>query len=72
MLIALRAVADSGQQVDEQIVRRAVAYIESAQNDDGGFRYQLEAAQQQGRERQRPLRRLWHLAFQKPAQSIAD
>ncbi len=43
MLIALRAVADSGQQVDEQIVRRAVAYIESAQNDDGGFRYQLEA-----------------------------
>ena len=43
MLIALRSLSIAGIEVQEEVPQKAIAYIERLQNEDGGFRYLLEA-----------------------------
>ena len=40
-VMALRAARNAGIEVPKQTINRAVAYIRSCQNEDGGFRYQI-------------------------------
>ncbi len=41
MVQALRAAKNSGFQVDDHVVHRAIRYVERSQKPDGSFRYQL-------------------------------
>jgi prenyltransferase beta subunit len=43
MLIALRSLSAAGVAVQEEVPQKAIAYITRLQNEDGGFRYLLEA-----------------------------
>ena len=41
-VMALRAARDAGVKVEKEVIDKAIKYIRSCQNDDGGFCYQAE------------------------------
>jgi hypothetical protein len=39
--MALRSARNAGISIDEDVINRAVAYVQSCQNEDGGWRYMI-------------------------------
>jgi hypothetical protein len=42
-IMALRAARNAGLEIDKAVIDRAIEYVRSCQNPDGGFKYQLES-----------------------------
>jgi hypothetical protein len=40
-IMALRSARNAGISIDEDVINRAVAYVQSCQNEDGGWRYMI-------------------------------